>query len=221
MRRIAKNHELRAFTEWKAQGNPNWVPTYDNLQNPEKNQLHSALLSEQGFTCCYCGREIDLMSSHIEHFRPQTRYQSLALNYDNLIVSCIRETRPGNPLHCGHLKGDWFDETRAVSPLQHDVESQFSYLLTGDVMGRSGAAAEMISVLGLNISFLKSRRSQALQAVFDPDFIAVASEVDLLKIANSFRQLGNEGRLGSFFQAIARFAEQLANRIEEFSGTGS
>ena len=42
------------------------------LQNPEKRELHEALIQEQGDICCYCGMRITRESSHIEHLKPQS-----------------------------------------------------------------------------------------------------------------------------------------------------
>jgi uncharacterized protein (TIGR02646 family) len=114
MKQVKKQGEPASFRQWREQANADWQPGYGDLQNPQKAQLHQSLLTEQGWVCCYCGRRIEQQDSHIEHFRPQERYPELALNYDNLHASCIRETKPGAPLHCGHAKSHDFDETMAI-----------------------------------------------------------------------------------------------------------
>ncbi|RMP27922.1 hypothetical protein ALP73_101701 [Pseudomonas coronafaciens pv. garcae] len=116
MRRIIKGIEPAPFIEWKARANEDWKPAYPTLQNPQKRELHDDLLHEQNFSCCYYGREIDLDNSHIGHFRPQEGYLLLALEYSNLHTSCLRKTKLGNPLHCGHYKSNWFDESLHISP---------------------------------------------------------------------------------------------------------
>jgi uncharacterized protein (TIGR02646 family) len=116
------------------------------LQNPEKRVLHQALLDEQGQLCCYCGRSITLADSHIEHFRPQEQREDLALDFENLLAACIRETEPGAPLHCGHAKGHDFDEGRHVSPLDPTCESRFGYLLTGAIVSKDAGASYMTAL---------------------------------------------------------------------------
>jgi uncharacterized protein (TIGR02646 family) len=209
VRRVEKRDEPRGFATWKAQENEDWRPTYGVLQNPEKRELHLALLREQGHTCCYCGREIELAESHIEHFRPRSLREDLQLNFQNLFASCQRETKAQTPLVCGHFKGEQFDES-FISPLAEGVEERFRYTLEGEVLPRDKAAAVMTSVLGLNIPFLKSRRGAALLGVFDPSFLDTATRDDLARIARSFRTPEADGTRPSFFHVIARFAEDLA-----------
>ena len=209
MRSISKGIEPPELKAWKSLENEEWTPTYAILQNPEKRQLHLALLREQGYTCCYCGREIDLDVSHIEHFRPKSRYADLDLAYENLHASCQRETPLNAPLVCGHLKGEEFDEAAFLSPLLPEIETRFSYTFLGEVVPRGDASATMIRVLGLNKPFFTSRRIEALQAIFDSDFLASASEEELRKIVIEFRKFSADGKLSSFFHVVARFAEDL------------
>lgn len=79
MKGVSKIVEPAAFADWKAKANDEWQPSYDILQNPEKQILHESLLAEQGWVCCYCGRHISRLDSHIEHFRPQESREDLAL----------------------------------------------------------------------------------------------------------------------------------------------
>lgn len=216
MKRVIKQAEPASFAQWKAQANADWQPTYDGLQNPQKRDLHESLLCEQGWVCCYCGRRIDLAHSHIEHFRPQEARPDLALDYANLHASCIRETSPGLPLHCGHAKGSDFDEARVVSPLDMDCERRFLYSL-GD--GRiyptdreDEAAKFMLKVLQLDISFLRDRRAETLRRVFDDAFVTSASDEELSQLAEGFRTPDEAGRLDNFGHVVARYAEQMLGR---------
>jgi hypothetical protein len=58
MKFINKGQEPQSFTDWKAQGNDNWQPKYEELSGHTKSDVHNFLLFEQGFTCCYCGMSI-------------------------------------------------------------------------------------------------------------------------------------------------------------------
>ncbi len=215
MRHFVKGPSPTAFETWKALANDDWQPTYDDLQNPEKRKLHQALLDEQGQVCCYCGRTISLADSHIEHFRPQELREDLALSFDNLLASCIRETEPGAPLHCGHAKGNEFDETLHISPLDPSCERRFIYTLTGSVLPGDESdvqATYMSDLLRLDIDFLRNRRHEALESVFDDDFIGSATDDELEALAVAFRIRNADGHLESFGHVLARYAEQLLGR---------
>ncbi|MDM8565414.1 hypothetical protein QUF74_07150 [Candidatus Halobeggiatoa sp. HSG11] len=54
MKYINKGKEPIEFAEWKGLANENWQPSYDDLQNPEKTIVRTALMEEQGYICCYC-----------------------------------------------------------------------------------------------------------------------------------------------------------------------
>lgn len=217
MKGIIKAAEPQSVADWKALANDAWQPSYGALQNPEKQVLHQALLNEQGGVCCYCGRAISLTDSHIEHFRPQETYEDFALDYNNLHASCIRETEPGSPLHCGHAKGNDFDDSKAISPLDEGCERRFIYSALDGVIhpaDRSDEpAAYMVGLLKLDIKFLCNRRTEALKAVFDDEFVSSASDAELAQLAEAYGTPDATGRMTSFGHVLSRFAEQLLERL--------
>lgn len=213
MRRVIKATEPQEFTEWKAKENAEWQPSYAALQNPEKRALHDALLAEQGWTCCYCGRLIAREASHIEHFRPQESRADLALEYANLHASCIRETGPGAPLHCGHAKGSDYDDEKAISPLEDGCEQRFIYSSKDGAIFSADKADEaakyMVGLLRLDLAFLNDRRAEALKSAFDDDFVRSATDDELVKLAQAYRVPDGTGRMTSFGHVLSRYAEQL------------
>lgn len=209
MKHVQKQEAPESFEQWKTLADANWQPTYADLQNPQKAQLQEALLSEQGWVCCYCGRSIEQANSHIEHFRPQEHYPDRALCYDNLHASCIRETSPGAPLHCGHAKGNAFDEALAVSPTNPDCEWQFRYTLDGQVIPENDNAAYMRDLLKLDIGFLNDRRAAVLQGVFDNDFLESANTDELNRLRKGYKRPDADGHLPDFGHVVARYVEQL------------
>ncbi len=211
MKHVTKGSPAPEFEAWKVSDDTNWAPGYGDLQNPQKRKLHESLLSEQGWICCYCGRQIDLSDSHIEHFRPQERYADLALNYENLHASCIRETQPGMPLHCGHAKGAEFNEALQISPLDACCESRFAYTLDGSIIpsdATDAQAAYMVALLQLDIAFLRNRRGSQVRSVFDPAFLETVTTQELEELRDSCRALDVQGKAQSFGHVLARFAEQ-------------
>jgi len=213
MKHVAKGSSPIDFEDWKAKANEDWQPSYAALQNPEKRNLHEALLVQQGHVCCYCGRSVTLADSHIEHFRPQKQHDDLALEFSNLFASCIRETQPGVPLHCGHAKGHDFDEANAISPVDTDCEQRFIYIAGNGAIQPADdtdtAALYMRGLLKLDIEFLRNRREEVLKRVFDNDFVQEASTSDLERLAQAFRRPDGSGRLDGFGHVLARYAEQL------------
>ncbi len=169
MKYIKKGEEPESFTAWKAlaKTTPNWG--YKYLQNPEKRELHDALLREQGYICCYCGMRITRESSHIEHLEPQSIPDpDLSLEYTNLLASCQREREPKKPIHCGIAKDDWYDETLMVSPLQPNCADFFIYTDDGQILetntsDKKVAAATTIDRLCLNIPKLKAMREEVIK----------------------------------------------------------
>ena len=210
MRRVIKNGEPGSIRAWKDLENEDWSASYGVLQNPQKADLHIALIREQQGLCCYCGREIVQNDSHIEHFRPQHRYPDLDLNYSNLFASCIRITMQGIPSHCGHAKDNWFDEAAVISPLDVDCEERFNYLADGVVVPTAGndiSAETMIERLALNIPYLKNRREATIAGMFDDDFIETATDDELQELMAVFGNRRDDS--GPFPQVIYRFAMTL------------
>lgn len=217
MKHVIKGAAPAIFDAWKAMANEDWVPTYAGLQNPEKLALQKSLLAEQGGVCCYCGREISEVDSHIEHFRPQTEHEDLALDYSNIFASCIRETSPGAPLHCGHAKGDECDEETLISPLEPDCEARFLYTLSGEISPRDPTDAQakyMQELVKLDIPFLRNRREEVLKRTFDVDFLDSATELELQALRDAFLNRNGEGKLQSFAHVLARYTAQ---RLSDFA----
>lgn len=211
MKHVIKGTAPAVFDEWMALANEDWVPTYGGLQNPEKLAVQRALLAEQGGVCCYCGRAISESDCHIEHFLPQTEHEDLSLEYSNMFASCIRETSPGTPLHCGHAKADECDEARLISPLDPGCEERFLYNLVGEIFPSDPAdeqANYMRELVKLDIPFLRNRREEVLQRTFDASFIDTATEIELMTLRDAFLSRDVDGKLQSFGHVLARYAAQ-------------
>jgi hypothetical protein len=138
----------------------------------------------------------------------------LALDYQNLHASCLRETKPETPIHCGHRKGNWFDETLHISPLDERCELRFRYLQTGEIqptVPEDLPAATMIEMLALDIAYLNNRRQDIIRRLFDEEFLMGVSDEDLERLITAIRETDIPDQK-AFDHIIARYAEQLLDR---------
>ncbi|MDC0834707.1 TIGR02646 family protein [Geitlerinema sp. CS-897] len=213
MKYIRKGTEPKRFEEWKQEENEDWKPSYDdNFQNPEKQEVHEALLKEQGYICCYCERQIDRSSSHIEHLIPRNQRYDLALAYDNLFASCQgeSETPPPKSVHCGHKKAEWYDETLMVSPLQEDCETFFRYTEDGQILAsrdveKNKAATTTIDKLGLDIPKLRRMRQAAIEGFLGDIDRLLPEQIETLL---NWLSQSKQGQFEAFGSAIAYVLKQ-------------
>lgn len=165
-----KGAEPAVFSEWKEQDRMARRPNWNRVPRPVKESVHDSLMREQGFICCYCEMRVERGNSHMEHFRPVRGYPDRQLDYANLHCSCQRASSPGEPRHCGHQKGSWFDENLLVSPLEADCEMRFRFTANGDMFPRlddDAGAEATIRRLGLNLPKLRSLRAAAIDGLYD------------------------------------------------------
>jgi len=209
MKCIIKQNEPQSFIDWKALENEDWRPCFDNLANPEKKRLKEALLVEQGYICCYCNRQISDEDGHIEHFKPQSDYQELALDYNNLHVSCLKEQSKSTPKHCGVAKGNWFEEGVTLSPLDTSCEQKFRYTDDGHISPLNDPDRNtqiFINRLNLDDAILIQKRKEAIAGWLDDDLIQ-ASNAELQRNITALETM-NKGEYTPFVIAIR---QQLAS----------
>lgn len=209
MKCINKQNEPPSFSNWKALDDENWQPTYGNLSNPEKKELKNALLEEQGYICCYCNRQISGEDSHIEHFKPQSDYQELALDYNNLHASCLKEQSKSTPKHCGVAKDNWFDGGVTISPLDVICEQKFRYTDDGHISPLNDPDRNtqiFIDKLNLDDAILIQKRKEAIAGWLDVDLIQ-ASNAEIQRNITALEKM-NKGEYTPFVIAIR---QQLAS----------
>lgn len=185
MKQIVKRTEPESFASWKNAQNQDWNPTFDILPNPQKTDLKTALLEEQGSLCCYCEKHISAQESHIEHFVPQALFRSDPdsgvdpLEYQNMHASCNGKD------HCGQKKSNWYDADLLISPFDSGCESRFSYTFDGRILpsvSSDQGAVITIQKLGLDCSSLKALRNGVIEPFLDPGL----TEEDLEIMANDY-----------------------------------
>ena len=104
MKHIHKGGTPQCLIEWIGKSNENWQAEYSNMPKRIKDSVKKALLTEQGWLCCYCECQLSDENSHIEHFRPQCDPTVDPLDFSNILCSCQNQLKRGEPRHCGHLK---------------------------------------------------------------------------------------------------------------------
>ena len=226
MRQIIKQPGHEGLQEWMSEGNPNGY-TYDDLRNPLKDEVKGALIEEQHGLCAYCTQRItnSAMLSHIEHVRPQNLDEDNTLgtqtDYANLVASCPGDrdldgsiaqlAKPKTQQHCGHAKGDWYEEHLFVDPRTPAANTSFSYKLDGKIEPATGlneadelAAVTTIEKLNLSSVLLKNNRYCAIIAVLRALQKRHRSAsrnnyvLALQDIVNSLKRLDESNRLRSF-----------------------
>jgi len=203
---IQKSIAPRVFLDWVNLSGPEWTAEWVDMPSDVKSSLLSALLSDQGYICCYCGMRIDDKSSHVEHIRPRHWYPEYSLNYNNLLASCGRRYTANQPLHCGAAKGDWFDEVLLVSPLYKDRIMKFTFFANGIVaaIDEDLPAVTTIKKLNLNSPNLQEHRRKAVDAV-----VELLSEYTIDEIVHKIIQRDADGRLEPFCFVITNVLSGL------------
>lgn len=218
MRTIVKTTEPLTFASWKAKGRTQ--KTYAELGNfPEiKQELKESLIQEQHQLCCYCESLIDLNSSHIEHFFPQSS-GSKQLDYENLHASCNGGKHKQR--HCGSLKDNWFDSNLTLSPLNPATSQRFAFAENGLILAKEESdlgASTTIQKLGLHVEKLKVQREAAIegaQSILDTELQGLSDTEYLAHfeaIIEDYKQSVYANPPQPFISAILDF---LMKRFEE------
>lgn len=200
MKHIVKQGEPEEFTQWKAQTNEDWQPTYDDLAGAPKKAVRNALMAEQGYICCFCERRLTDDDSHIEHFQPQSDPAVDPLDFGNLLCSCQNQVKKGEPRHCGNLKDNWFDQNLLISPLDPGCENRFAFTGDGSIEPAAEddqAASETIRRLGLDIPKLNDLRAKAIEPFLDD-----LTTEEMRSFVSGYLTRDATGRFGEFWTTI-------------------
>jgi len=200
MKHIIKGEEPIEFKDWKKQANAQWTPSYDKLSGITKDAVYEALKKEQGFICCYCERELTEDDYHIEHLNPQEKGKINPLDFSNMLCSCQRQLKKGEPRHCGNSKDKWFEEESFISPLNPDCEKKFKYTIDGHIEPDNEpdkAAIITIDKLKLGIDKLNKMREKAIEPFIDD----ILSPQELNDFATEYLVKKN-GRYNPFYTTI-------------------
>jgi uncharacterized protein (TIGR02646 family) len=213
MKYILKGQEPPELANWKAQANENWHPVWNVFRGDEKRATHKELLKEQGFICCYCMREIELKSSHIEHINPRSNTnEEEKLSYNNMLASCDGDEGADKRkhYHCGHFRGttgkNWYDSKQFISPLDSDCETRFDFFDDGimSAVENDSGTQKTVDTLGLNCSLLVKNRREAIWAVIDD-----CSTDELNLIYDNYCNPDDDERYRKYCVAVRQAVSQL------------
>ncbi len=180
---------------WLGETSADWSPAYPFDSTDVRTEIRETLLREQRGLCVYCGRLLKLdrpgETYHVEHFRPQTVYGHLAVEFSNLFLSCGQKDDHGNPSPtCGNFKASWFDEALHVDPNYPDCVRRYKFTLNGYVesaLAGDVSAVTMVEKLNLNHPELVKDRADVLTLLDggDLDESDFFSTVDKLAKSNA------------------------------------
>ncbi|MGL6136783.1 MAG: retron system putative HNH endonuclease, partial [Planktothrix sp.] len=132
--------------------------------------LKKALLTEQGYICCYCMKRISEENMEIEHFRPQSvdKYPELQLDYHNLLGSCQgNRGKPKQIQHCNARKGNKEITLNPADP-QKKCEDFIKYGSSGNIYSDDLTIDhELDNILNLNNQTLKTNRKKVLETIIN------------------------------------------------------
>ncbi len=203
MRHIQKKQEPESLTKWK-QNKKNRNKIWKNFNSSIKQIVRQSLLEEQGYICCYCEMRIDASTCHVEHLIPRSVDRSLMFDYYNFLASCQGEDEEEKkPAYCGHKRKN---QLLSISPLQESCTNTFNFTESGEIIASSRlenreAAEQTISILGLNVPYLKRQRSAAIQGFLGEDFDTLPQEMKQ-KLLYQLDQLNSNDQYEPFCSAI-------------------
>lgn len=151
---------------------------YADLERTEegknvRNELRKHLAQEQMNICCYCCCILSSDKMHNEHIKPESKYNHLTMDYDNIIVSCTQEKNTAR-FTCGMKKDNDYDEHLFVSPLEENCTNHFIFYPNGSIDSDTDEGKYTINLLALHESksLRESRKSQ-----YDAVYVTCSGEV--------------------------------------------
>lgn len=154
---ILKNREPRSFTTYRLTQDAR----YANIPSTVKNDLKKSLLKEQGELCAYCMSRISLEKMKIEHFFPQSKFQSKALEYSNLLAVC--RGYEGQCLQDQTCDTKKSNQIITIDPLNLVHVNNITYSRDGTI-NSNFYQDDLDKILNLNLFKLKNNRKNALSS---------------------------------------------------------
>lgn len=209
MKLIKKNAVPTELLAYRATTGANYIDLIKN--HPDiADVVRLSLADEQGYICCYCGRQIDgIVGTRIEHIFPKSipEFQPMELDYENnLLAACDggRQDRKSDPsktsndLFCDVYKDNKIIPMHPLNPL---CEEKFMYDINGEVIGVGSDAEVTIGLLNLNSVILKNKRKAAIKYYIDYPVPDWKQEYERLS------QRDNSGKYEEFCFVLQKYIE--------------
>jgi len=223
MRRINKNIEPIALTEWRAKYQNDINFGYKLLRSDvnASKAIIDSLLKEQGWLCAYTGIRISEEKCHIEHIKAQYHCSPAeTVSYNNMLACYPKPNHVPEPKFGARKKGDWPSPQESflfVSPLDATCENRFIFNLQGEIFHQAeadNAAKTTIKKLGLCDSELSKLRRGAVQGLLGKE--------NNLPIQNARKRLTrlkaqNSGHLEEFCFVLIQALEKHIKRVENIA----
>ncbi|HRW08152.1 MAG TPA: TIGR02646 family protein [Caldilineaceae bacterium] len=189
---------------------------YKQMPSEVKAIVKQRLLDEQGRLCCYTGRRIDEQSSHIEHFKPQSRCANHEdVDYNNLLAAFPGDNEKRKCPYGAHAR-DNCDESLLVSPLHPSCENSFRFSEYGIIQAVDNSnqrAQETINRLRLHDQSLTELRRQAIESALYRKKQPI-SPAQLKSIAEQYCLRDKSGNFFPFCYVIVHAAQELIRKAE-------
>ena len=242
MKHINKSLSPVAFEDWKVNWRAKNGSSLDDLYEQEdmtgkklwgalrtskhtdslysKEELKNALLTEQGYICCYCNRKLVYETTTHEHFwsKGTKEYFKFGYDYMNLLASCdgfAKEPKP-REVCCNEkrLEGDLLP----LNPTDALIETHFDFTIDGQIMGLTTEGEKMIAMLGLDINPLDDLRAVYIKdALYENPFEDTKTFISKNKALEAIEKLKvrQNGQFEPFCTAVIKVLQnEIINQNE-------
>ena len=225
MKHIIKTHEPPELQQWFEEqpvvDDRRINCRYGNLDSSTKDCIRDSLLIDQGWLCCYTGIRITKITSHIEHFKPQSLSRQLGdhddVSYVNMFLAYPQNTPGAKKCPFGaEARGHWYEPDLFINPLDVHCEQSFTYTYSGEMQSAvigNEAARTTITRLNLNDGKLKELRSARIDAMLLDDRDGGLTIGDLEMIMSAMEQRDDQGMFLEFCFVIRYICADLLRRV--------
>lgn len=185
MRKLDKGTPMPSFTEFISHHHPT---TWDDAKAVSRVWREYILESEQHHLSGYTEEPLHLDSSHIDHFRKQSLFNTLVFDWNNYIVDGKNETYGAK--YKDNVVKTKSDNDRLINPAVEDASRFFKYELNGQIDVADGLtddekerAEYTCKAFNLNESSLVERRRVIINTILEP-FNDLSDDVILAALAD-------------------------------------
>jgi uncharacterized protein (TIGR02646 family) len=198
------------------------TPNHNYGNYAQKDELRLALLTEQGYLCCYCMRRIQApveSKMKIEHFKAFSIFDgtngnpNLTLDYMNLLASCkgSQDINDTGKHHCDKTKGNL---ECLISPTNKIDMETIRFYGDGSIKYTSDDALneKIENILHLNRKHLVEDRKKIWKAAEDFLKKKNVSKADINRLLNKYAK-PIDGKLEPFCQVTIYY---LSRKLRNF-----